>query len=349
MKKPGDDVADGGPDLGRAGQHAALVSAGGDRVLQRGEGVVDLGVAGVQRAGPEPVLDLADALDDRVGEVRRAGGDLGPTNVSSSATDARPPSTTSPAARPRGTPSRVEPPHERADEGGDEQGDGDRDGDDGEEGQQPEDEVAGGGDDEEAPRPGGREVDAVRDLAAGEVAGAGLDRRAARGGARRGPAPTDGRSARRTAGVLGCLRSSSSLLTADRLLRGQRAARTAAAREPVRRLRLRARRAARSRTGRSRGRPRPRGARGSCQPPSTSGPTLPASTRSATPGRPLRSTPPEPISRSISRRSLPVRSTTRPSGLTTTRDRPAWRRSARSTAARAICSSMSASRSSSGR
>ena len=70
------------------------------------------------------------------------------------------------------------------------------------------------------------------------------------------------------------------------------------------------------------------------------------STRSATPGRPLRSTPPEPTSRSTSRRSLPVRSTTRPSGLTTTRDRPACRRSARPTAARAIASSRPASASS---
>ena len=92
-----------------------------------------------------------------------------------------------------------------------------------------------------------------------------------------------------------------------------------------------------------------RGARGSCQPPSTSGPVLPASTRPATPGRPLRSTPPDPTSRSTSRRSLPVRSTTRPSGLTTTRLRPACRRSAVPTAARAIASSTSASASSSGR
>src|SRR4051794_14251380 len=45
--------------------------------------------------------------------------------------------------------------------------------------------------------------------------------------------------------------------------------------------------------------------------------------------------------RCTSRRSTPLRSTTRPSGLTTTRERPACRRSASATAARAIVSSSS--------
>ena len=78
-------------------------------------------------------------------------------------------------------------------------------------------------------------------------------------------------------------------------------------------------------------------------------PTLGPSTRSATPARPWRSTPPEPTTRSTSRRSTPVRSTTRPSGLTTTFERPAWRRRARATAARAMASSSSCSASVVGR
>ena len=85
---------------------------------------------------------------------------------------------------------------------------------------------------------------------------------------------------------------------------------------------------------RSRGRPRPAGARGSCQPPSTSADAAGRAPARRRPVAPCRSTPPEPTSRSTSRRSLPLRSTTRPSGLTTTRERPACRRSARPTAAR---------------
>ena len=71
-----DDVAEGGADLADPGQHAALAGALGDRALHLAEVAVDLGVAGVERTVLQPVADLADALDDRVGEVGGARGDL---------------------------------------------------------------------------------------------------------------------------------------------------------------------------------------------------------------------------------------------------------------------------------
>ena len=93
-----------------------------------------------------------------------------------------------------------------------------------------------------------------------------------------------------------------------------------AAGQPVRRVGVRLGRAARRRTGRSRV---DHHARRAGQLPAALDVLAEAAGEHplGDAGPAVRSTPPEPISRSTSRRSLPVRSTTRPSGLTTTRER----------------------------
>ena len=312
----------------------------GDRVLGLLDVVVDLRVAGVERPVAQPVPDLAEALDDLVGEVaRRRCATCWPAKVSSSGDErrgrrARPGSPAEPARHPDPTPAgrtsgltsavissattsgRVITAKKREHPAAIE--------------------VAGGGDDQEPPGPGGGEVDAPRHLGAGEVGRAGGDRLGLGAGARRGSAPTGGRAARPAArrprrARGGSIRGEATAAARDapRRSAGRRrprrgpslvahADRLPSADEPhdqpVRRLRVRlgeqpgggqhvvvvddhprVRAAAASRPRRRR----------CCR----------RSTRSATPGRPLRSTPPEPTSRSTSRRSLPVRSTTRPSGL----------------------------------
>ena len=92
------------------------------------------------------------------------------------------------------------------------------------------------------------------------------------------------------------------------------------------------RRAGRRRRARSRGPPPPAGAPAAATPRARRRST-PSRMRRCRLGAACRSTPPEPTSRPTSRRSLPVRSTTRPSGPTTTRERPTCRRTARVAAA----------------
>ena len=253
----------------------------------------------------------------------------------------------------------------RLDQRGDEHGHHDGQHDHHQEPEDAGDQVRRGGDDQEPPRPRGRQVDAPGHVRPREVRGAGHDRlgrrrrRVARPRAEcchcwamrsvsRSPEPSSlGLARARRARPS---RLVSAVAHADRLVPASAAEspEQPPAGRAVRRLGVPARRVARPRPARSRGRPRRAVARGSCQPPSTS-PTLPPSTRSATPGRPWRSTPPDPTSRSTSRRSLPLRSTTRPSGPTTTWLRPACRRRARPTAAAAMRSSSRTRRRSSGR
>ena len=76
MKKPAKHVADRRADLGDPADDLAVLGLLGDGVLGAVDVVVDLRVAGVQRAVLEPVLDLVEPGDRLVGQVGGAGGDL---------------------------------------------------------------------------------------------------------------------------------------------------------------------------------------------------------------------------------------------------------------------------------
>jgi len=69
-------VADGGAHLRDAGDDPALLGLLADGVLDALDVVVDLRVAGVERAVLESVLDLLETGDGLVGEVGGAGRDL---------------------------------------------------------------------------------------------------------------------------------------------------------------------------------------------------------------------------------------------------------------------------------
>ena len=305
---------------------------GRHRVLRGLDVGVDLAVAGVQRTVLQPVLDLLEALDHLAGQVAGALRDLLPGEGQQQRDDgdaadhheqggeARAAAAAAPAGRPSARPARraaarspAAAPRPRTS-------------------RCPRQDVAGGHDDQQPPRPGRGEVDAVGHLAAVVVGLPGLDAdRLARRGARRASWPTAARSrsANRSSDRRCWPRRSF-----DRPRRHSLRDPAADAHGPQAMSRLRRLPVAGAPAARA---PRPGGSgeqarsgqhvvvvdddprrRGSCQPPSTGSPVADGEHPRGEGGAVARSTPPEPTSRSTSRRSLPVRSTTRPSGPTTT-------------------------------
>ena len=158
---------------------------------------VELGVGDVERSRAQPVADLARG--PRPTESARSlapWATCWPTKVSSSATRADAEDHHEAGREAAGQPDPSQPVDQRRGQRRDEQGDRDREGDDGEEAQGPQQPERRHDDDDEAPRPGGREVEAPRHLGAAEVGRPGGDR------GRLGPAlgtqraPTAGRCAR---------------------------------------------------------------------------------------------------------------------------------------------------------
>ena len=145
----------------------------GDRVLGPVDVVVDLRVARVQRTVLEPVLDLVEARDRLVGEVGGAVGDL-LAGEGEQQPDQRDAGDHHAAARPARAGSRAGTSpstigitsaviSSAITTGSD---------DHAKVADRQEDDVPGGDDDQEPPRPGRREVHAPRHLGAGEVDGA---------------------------------------------------------------------------------------------------------------------------------------------------------------------------------
>ena len=177
MKKPARTCPDGAADLGEAGQELAVLGEVADRLLRPVEVVVDLAVAGVQRAVLEPVGDLRDAFGHRVGEVLGAVGDLvaGHGQQGDDRRDDQHDHQPGSAA-PRGTPCRCIQLTTGSTSAAMNMRDDDRQHDHHQEPDDPGDHVRRRGDDQEPPRPCGREVDAPGHVRAGEVGGAGCDR-----------------------------------------------------------------------------------------------------------------------------------------------------------------------------
>ena len=169
MKKPATHVADRGADLGQAGDHAVGAGAVGHRALDALDVGVELGVRDVQRAGAQPLADLVEALHHGVGEVTGALGHL-LADEGEQQRDRADAQHHHDAGR--GTARHPDPAQQvdqRHGERGDQQRDGERQGDHGEEAQRPQQAEHGDRDDDQPPRPGGREVEAPRHLRPAEV------------------------------------------------------------------------------------------------------------------------------------------------------------------------------------
>ena len=177
MKKPATTWPSAVPTSVTRLDELAVACWVGDRLLGLVDVGVDLRVAGVQRPVAQPVLDLVEALDDLVGEVAaRRSRPAGRRRSAARRRSRSPPARRGRPPAPRGRPSRCSPTTAGPDQRGDQQRDDERQRTTTKKPSSHSEHEAGRRDDEEAPGPGGRQVEAPRHLGAAEVGGPGDDR-----------------------------------------------------------------------------------------------------------------------------------------------------------------------------